>query len=167
MTTVGRVVRAFFKALAMTLRGETAGPPSIVETARARYPALIGWCEGSLVHLEAVIAAAEAAGWTDDRRAAFSLRLEGRDVSLKTMLAAVRYHCAEEIPHLLASDSRYGRVGAHALVINDQYWARQFSAADALPAAVSAALVTLADHLAAPPNDRPAEAGAEAGASAG
>lgn len=158
MTTVGRVVRAFFKALTMTLRGEIAAPPSMVETARARFPALIGWCEEAIVHVDAVVAAADAAGWTDDRRAAFSLRLEGRDVSLKTMLAAVRYHCMEEIPHLLASDSRYGRVGVHALMINDQYWAREFSAADGLPAAVTEALAALADHLAAPPSDRPAEA---------
>jgi len=157
MPTVTRVVRAFFKALMMTLRGESVAPP-LMDVARSRFPALASWCDATIVRVDAVMAAADAAGWTDARRAAYVLRIEGRDVSLKMMLDTVRFHCAQEIPHLLASDSRYGRIGAQALAINDHYWADRFSAADDLPEALTAALAALAEHLAALPSERPREA---------
>ncbi|MGQ9909167.1 MAG: hypothetical protein ACUVS2_10070 [Candidatus Flexifilum sp.] len=156
MAKIGRVIRVFFQALALTLRGQSVEAP-ILSAARARFPALTGWCEETVVRVDSAIAAAEAAGWTDERRAAFTLHLEGRDVSLKVMLATVRYHGAHEIPHLLASASRYTRVGVRALAINDHYWAQQFSAAETLPPAVQAALASLAAHLAAPPDEREPE----------
>ncbi|MCS7070933.1 MAG: hypothetical protein NZM00_05465 [Anaerolinea sp.] len=70
------------------------------------------------------------------------------------MLATVRYHGAHEIPHLLASASRYTHVGVRALTINDHYWAQQFSQAEALPPALQTALIALAAHLASPPDER-------------
>lgn len=150
MADTKRVIGAFFKALRMTLRGETA-TVAVNDQVRGKYPALIAWCEGTVVRLAAVTAAADAAGWTAERRAAFVLHIEGRDLALHTALEAIRFHATREFPHLLTNDGEFGRLAVQGTTINDRYWAHTFAGADALPPTLRDALSALSDHLAALP----------------
>jgi len=154
MADVGRVVRAFFKAAGLTLRGQTA-TIAVGDPVRQQFPALTTWCETTVAGVEAVYAALRGAGWAAARTGSLTLRLEGRAVTLTTALETIRFHAAREIPHVLAVEGSHAQLVVQALALNDHYLAQQFSTAD-LPAAARAALAALADHLAAlPPVRRP------------
>lgn len=150
MADPGRVIRAFFKALALTVRGQAA-TIAAGDNVRQQFPALIAWCESSVAQVEAVYAALRGAGWDAAQISGLTLHLEGRDLALATALETIRFHAAREIPHLLTAEGAYAQLTVQALALNDRYLAQQFSTA-ALPPAAQTALATLAAHLAAPPS---------------
>lgn len=143
MNRFERYARAFFGALRMTARGEL--PPAL--RVHQRYPALSAWWSGTIAGVDAVIAAADAHGFDKARRESLILRVDKRDISMETILAAVRFHAEKEFPHLMRVEGQYNLLGIHATNMNDRYLILRLGQADELPAAVREAIEALAAHL--------------------
>ncbi len=145
---IQRYVRAFWKALRMTLRGETIAGTSL------RQPRLHEWLRAGVRCVDAVHAAQDRTGIALEERRALTLRIDKRDISLETTLQTIRHHLTTEYPYMLKHYTRFSVMAIQASNLNDQYLATRFAEADILPSSVRDALATLRDHLAAiPPAD--------------
>jgi len=142
--TLGEYWRALLISLRMTVRGEK--PASLL--AEAQHEPLLGWCRETLARVKAVEAAAAAAGLP---LAGIVLHLDGRDQSLVQVLDVVRFHAAQEIPHVVRQATPYTRPAVQAANLSDRYAVLRFSQHEPLPAAVRAALEQLGAHLGALP----------------
>lgn len=141
------ILRAFWLAVRFTLRGEK--PPAL------QHPQLLAWVRRLAVLVEAVYMAAEQSQIDQTRRQAITLKLDGRLMSVETVLAAVRYHAGQEYPALLRSGLPFNRLGIHASNLNDYYWvSRLLDVSELQTPAVQTALTRLAAHLSAMP-DKP------------
>jgi hypothetical protein len=118
MQRLTRVIRAFFKALMMTLRGEAIQPPE------ERYPNLSEWVERGQ-----------------------KLRINRRDISAETILAAVQHNMHTEYPRLLDARIEHNLTTLYAMNMNDQYRVTQLAQADDLPDPVKEKIAHLRDHL--------------------
>lgn len=109
-----RYSRAFFIALKFTLRGQK--PPLL--QVRDQHPQLAAWWDHTIVLTTALESAARAQGIDSVR---LTIRADRRDVSMATILAAVRYHAESEYPYLLAQGDEYGSLTVQATNLNDRY----------------------------------------------
>lgn len=135
-----RYIRAFWKALGMTLRGET--PP------RPPYAPLRVWIDEAGKLATAAVAAAEQGGMDPAARRAFTVRIEGRDMSLHTILETVRHHTGEEYPYLLRHLTNHSITAIYASNMNDQFYVARLADDDRLAGHdLLAALARLRDHL--------------------
>lgn len=148
-----RYIRAFFTALAMTLRGEK--PRSAGER---RYPALADWLRGGQAQVAAVYTALDAAGLDAAARQQVAVRVDGRATHADALLGAVRHHLDAEYPHLLRDLTAYSVTGIYATNLNDQYWLDEILKQADLPPGVADALRTLHAHLAGIPPSSTLEA---------
>ena len=121
LTTIRKYARAFGLALRFTLRGEQ--PPLL--RVRSQYPQLAAWWTETIQQVSAVERAAAAAGID---AATLLVHVDKRDVSMATILAAIRYHAEHEYPYLLAHSDEFNAVTLQALNLNDRFLARQLSA---------------------------------------
>jgi hypothetical protein len=137
-----RYIRAFFLALAMTVRGETPQTP-----AQKQYPRLFEWMARAQTALDAVFEVAGRAGFDEAARKAVALTVDGRETSVETLLQGIRYHLREEYPYVLRHLTEYSLTGVYAANINDAYWVRTMSEAENVPDDVQASLVSLAEVL--------------------
>mgnify|MGYP001286589246 CR=1 FL=1 len=137
--TVSRYVRAFVRALAVTLRGEK--PPS------PRHPSLYDWARQTIRLLDQIVTAAEQAGLDRDQRQTMRLKVDGRDINLEAALRALRHHAAVEYPYLLKHYNRYSLITLQATNLNDHHLAQRLAAWDALPSEVCRLLADLESHL--------------------
>jgi hypothetical protein len=143
MSRITRAIQAFFTALSMTLRGESLPP--------VNQP-LWAWMQQIDNRVDAVYAAAERAQIDQPARQAFLVRADGRDISLETILAAVRHHVTEEYPYLLRHVTSHNLTAIYASNLNDHYRVIQIQSADALvDSALKTAVADLAAHLEAIP----------------
>lgn len=142
---IRRYLRAFIGALRLTLRGQTVPPLT------KRYPNLSAWWRGISERTNAVIAAADANGLPKSAREALVLRVEGRDMSMETILAAARYHAEQELPALMRREDDFSYLTLQAIVMNDRFLAQKLAQSAALPAPVKAAAADLAAHFEALP----------------
>ncbi|MBI5668174.1 MAG: hypothetical protein HZC41_09220 [Chloroflexi bacterium] len=135
---------AFWHALRLTLRGQT--PPAL------QHPHLLEWVRQLAALMDAVYAAADEAQLDRARRQTLTLRLDGRVMTVETVLSTVRFHARDEYPSLLRSGLASNLLGIHASNINDRYWISRLQALPEMQATpVAAALQRLADHLEALP----------------
>ncbi len=138
MNTVMRYLRAFVTALRMTLRGEA--PPS------SPHAPLLAWMKRAAELADAALAAAEASGLDQAARRQRTLAAEGRRTNMETILASVKFHAAEEYPHLMSSGSQTGISAIYATNLNDRFLAsRLFDTLDA--GALREAIGQLVSHL--------------------
>jgi len=147
LNTLSRYVRAFVTALRFTMRGEQ--PPGL------RHPELYAWIKALVVRVDAVYTAADSNGLDENARKVAKVKLDGRDMSLETILGTLRYHAEHEYPSLLAtSANRPVNLGAiQASNMNDRYWVLRLREEAALQHAdVQAALARLGEHLDAIPS---------------
>jgi hypothetical protein len=140
MQTALRYVRAFFRALSLTLRGHK--PPTL--EAEERYVGLMNWSRETLIKLDAVSAAVRQSGL--DARVVVQ-HVEGRDVSLEYVLSVVRFHLTREYPQLIRSGDLHTSTAIQAMNFNDQHLVKRVSEYEDLPAAVKEALEVLKDQL--------------------
>ncbi len=139
-----RYIRAFFIALRMTLRGE--GPPP------RSYEALWQWIETGQQYLKSVYAAAESSGLDAAQRKALKLHIEGRDVSIHTILGAVQHHLQAEYPYLLRDLTHYSVTGIYASNMNDQFLVSRLAESEYLENEVlRGAVMHLREHLSSIP----------------
>lgn len=154
MTLLTRIVKygqAFFIALGYTLRGEKPAALAAKEERQAAAVPLLTWCMAGVRLADEAVAAADRAGLDEAARKAFVLRLEGRDLSLATAIATVRFHVSQEFPNLLRSDESYARLAIQATTVNDQFMITRFAESDNCPDGLKTALQVVLRHLEAPP----------------
>ena len=142
LQTIRRYTRAFVLALRFTLRGEK--PPLL--KLRDEQPDLTAWWSESVLLVEAIERAAAVQGVDP---AALKLRVDRRDISMKTILATVRYHAERDYPYLIAHHDQHDQLALQSINLNDRYLVMQLGnhADEALKPYIEA----LAEHLAAPP----------------
>ncbi len=145
-----RYIRAFFKALRMTLRGETPLTP-----AQEQYPRLFPWLEAAQDRIQQVYQAADQAGYGVQHRQQAQVTIDGRQSSTETLLGAVKHHLLEEYPYMLRHLTDHTLTGIYASNLNDRYWLAQLLDQTEPPPAVQASIQALTQHLEAiPPSDR-------------
>lgn len=151
-----RYARAFWKALVLTLRGQTiSAPPD-------KQPQIHAWMRQGAAITERVREAAERTGISIEARRALTLHLDKRDISLETALQTVRHHLTAEYPYLLRHYTRFSVMTIQASNLNDQYLITSFAAVETLPTPVRQALTSLHEHLLAlPPAEPEPESGSE------
>lgn len=140
MQNLLRYIRAFFRALALTLRGQK--PPTL--EAEERHAELLDWCRGCVALVD-VVNNAIAANGTD--ALSVKMHVEGRDVTLKHTLDVVRYHASREYPHLIRSRAQHAVLAIQALNLNDRFLVLRLSEFESLPTSIKTAMDSLAEHL--------------------
>jgi hypothetical protein len=141
VNTLYRYSRAFLLALKMTLRGEKFVPVP-------PHP-VVAWTQQLVILTDDVYAAADRSGLDQQAQQSIKLRLDGRLMSLETVLAAVKFHGAQEYPNLLQNGLNRDILNTiYASNINDQYWISRLIEAESLSSApLQAALTRLKTHL--------------------
>jgi len=147
-----RYVRAFVKALQMTLNGESVAP--------SHYKPLEDWINVGMQQLAVIITTADANGLTLAQRQVIKLKLDGRMTSLEQTLQMVRHNFMNEYPKLIQFDDSYTMMVIQSSNMNDQYRVSQFAFADDITSPeVKLVLETLSEHLMNLPTvERPDEA---------
>ena len=125
-------------ALRFTLRGEK--PPLL--QVRDRQPDLVAWWERTLT-LVAEIERAAAAQSLDT--ATLKIHADKRDVSMKTILATVKFHAEREYPYLIVQNDQYSPMTLQALNLNDRYLLMQLS--KSISPSLIGRIKELNDHL--------------------
>ena len=141
LNTVRRYLRAFFTAARMTLRGEKLPAPT-------QHPLLL-WTRQFAVLVDGVYQVAERGGLNKNARQTIKLRIDGRPMSVETLLATLKFNAVTEYPTLLRHGvSRDVMNTFHASNLNHRYGIERLKAADELQNAdLQAALTRLDQHL--------------------
>jgi hypothetical protein len=134
---IARYLRAFVMALKLTLRGKQIAP---------KYPELDVWAREAARRVDNVYRTADANGLNEAARKALTLHLDGRDISMETILASVRHHATEEYVKLLLDSTPHTFVAIYASNVNDCYRVARLRDMMEQPV-VKAALVSLSEHL--------------------
>jgi hypothetical protein len=136
------VLRAFWRALQMTLRGETYTPPP------PAYPEVRVWISQGQALLKTIFETADAQGLDEAARKQHTLTLEGRPISMQTILAAVEHNFSREYGLLLDSGLEHSWLSLAAFNMNDRYRLSQLAASLPQSAALQGAIEALESHLA-------------------
>ena len=135
-----RMIRAFIKALQMTIRGETIAP--------SHYLPLEAWIDAGLQMLAHIFITADTHGLPLEKREQLKLKLDGHMTSLEHSLQMVRHNWINEYPKLIQLDDPYTMMVIQSSNMNDQYRVSQFAIADELASdEVKQALERLNQHL--------------------
>ena len=94
--------------------------------------------------------AADQGGLDKNARQALKVRVDGRLMSLETLLATVKFHAHQEYPNLLGHGTAQDILNTlYATNINDQYWISRLVEGDAVQnLLLRTALNRLSTHLA-------------------
>jgi len=135
-----RMIRAFIKALQMTIRGETITP--------SHYQPLEMWIDAGLQTLATIFITADAQGLPLEKRQQLKLKIDGHMTSLEQSLQMVRHNWLNEYPKLIQLDDPYTMMVIQSSNMNDQYRVSRFAIADEVASdEVKQALETLNQHL--------------------
>jgi hypothetical protein len=133
-----RYLRAFFVTLNLMRRG--------IKPAPVRHAALFAWMGQTRTLVEQVLSAANAAGLGLDQRKALKVRVDGRAISMESVLAGIRYHATEEFPYLMTHETEHSLTAVKATTVNDVYaLGRLAELPEAAP--IQSPLHTLKSHL--------------------
>lgn len=143
LQNIRRYARAFVLALRYTIRGEK--PPLL--QVHDQHPDLSAWWAQTIKLVSAVEAEAAATGIDP---AAVKLHIDKRDISMKTILATVRFHAERDYPYLLAHSDQFDAMTLHATNLNDRYLVLQL--ANNAPLSIKPAVDALNTHLASLPS---------------
>ncbi|MCA9912662.1 MAG: hypothetical protein KC496_04920 [Anaerolineae bacterium] len=145
-----RYLRAFFKALQLTIQGKQFQPVDV------QYPSLTQWIHEGRQLVNEAYKLAESNGWSEEKRQSLRLTLDRRDISMEVILGSVRHNLTMEYPKLLESRMQYNLTALYALNMNDQYRVAQLAQEEELPKNMLQSVQALADHLAQiPPSNQP------------
>lgn len=143
----GRILRALILALRLTLRGETP----VASPDQARRAALVAWLRTAQQHLASVRQQAQAAGLSEAKQAELRVRVDGRTITMGTILNGTNHHLTEDYPLLLRNLTDQTLTALHATSLNDRYRVEQLSKV-VEHVELKSALIRLAEHLGSPPN---------------
>jgi hypothetical protein len=145
----GTVLRALWQALQMTVRGQTYTPPF------PAYPEVRAWVGQGLALIKTVFETADANGLDESKRTQRILTLEGRPISMQTILAAVEHNLSREYLPLLDSGLQHSWLSLAAFNMNDQYRLNQLAESLVDVPQLQQVIKNLEVHLAALPRPRP------------
>lgn len=112
------------------------------------FPLFSRWARHTLPLINAVYTAADAAGLDEEQRRRLSLRIDRRDISMETILGAIKYHAEREYPYLLGEKVNDNAIAVYALNLNDRYRIVRLTEVEAVSGgALGAALDALHRHL--------------------
>jgi hypothetical protein len=133
-----RYLRAFLVTLNLMRRG--------IKPAPVRHAELFAWMAQTRSLVDQTLGAADAAGLGSAQRKALKVRVDGRAVSMESVLAGVLYHAAEEYPYLMTRETELSLTAVKATNLNDVY---ALSRLAELPesAPLQAPMHTLKTHL--------------------
>ena len=114
-----RTVRAFFRALQISLRGESLAP--------VHYRPLEVWMDAVGSQLALVIESADVQGFDRSQRQILQLKLDGRLTSFEQTLEMLRHNLQNEYPRLIRLNDRYSMMVLQSINLNDQYRVLRFS----------------------------------------
>ena len=134
-------IRTFFKALQMTMRGETIPEPS------ARYPNLQNWIIIARKKLEAVYTETEKSGIDEAQRQAITLQLDGRPWTMDLILSSVKFHLDVEFPSLMESVVEHNLTTLYALHFDDKYRISQLGQSTELPESLRPVMEDFSAHF--------------------
>jgi hypothetical protein len=137
-------MRAFVAAVRMTLAGQT---PRTLQNERAASP-LLAWCRETVRLVDEIKRAASAS--TLDL-ASLTIRMDKRDLSALTILETVRFHGAEEYPHLVRQGAQYAMLAIQASNLNDRFAVLKTSESPQISPELAEKIRLLGEHLAQPP----------------
>lgn len=115
---MSRAIRALFRALRMTLRGESHP--------LAHYRPLIAWMDAVGSQLSLALDTADEQGFDQDRRQDLRLKLDGRLTSLEQSLQMLRHNLKNEYPRLIRLNDPYSMMVVGSINMNDQYRVSRF-----------------------------------------
>ncbi len=115
---MSRAIRAFFRALQLTLRRESLAP--------AHYRPLTAWMDAVGSQLSLVLDTADEHGFDQDRRQDLRLKLDGRLTSLEQSLQMLRHNLKNEYPRLIRLNDAYSMMVVQSINMNDQYRVSRF-----------------------------------------
>lgn len=143
--TLRRYTRAFLTALQMTLRGE--------KLPERPLPPIVAWTTEYARLADHLYKAVESSGLDKTALKTMKIRLDGRDLSLESVLTTIRYHAAQEYPALLKHELSPQTVNAvYAGLFNDRYWLTRLGETPALQSpSIQTALERLTTHMDAVP----------------
>lgn len=118
MMKIQKIIRAFFTALVMTLRGQKLSPRP---TPTSKYPALDAWIRQGGERAKRAIAVAHGAGVDQTARQAIRLTIEGRETTMEAILGGVRFHLVQEYHYLLQNETNHSLTAIYASNLNDQF----------------------------------------------
>lgn len=144
-----RFWRAFWGALWLTLRGQ-----QVKSMGERRAPLLFTWIVEGQAQLAAWDAACVGAGFGTEQQRALRVRLDGREVSAETVIAALRNHLSREYVHLLEDYTEHALTAIYAYNLNDRYALSVLAESGGVPAPLMQALHTLQNHLEAIPSSQ-------------
>ncbi len=112
------------------------------------FPLFSRWARRTLPLVSAVYAAAAAAGLDEEQRRRVILHIDRRDVSMATILGAIKYHAEREYPYLLGEKVNDNAIAVYALNLNDRYMIQRLAEVEAVSGgALGATLDALRAHL--------------------
>ena len=142
-------VRLFFKALALTARGESVKRP---------LGKLIDWIEATEKLATATLQAADDNGFDKKTRESIVLKVDGRNQSMETLLKTVHYHATTEFPYMLQDQAEHTLTAIYAINMNDAYGMQRLAEAEELRnPTLKAQIEKLAAHLEAIPSSQALE----------
>ncbi|MGB1287184.1 MAG: hypothetical protein ACPG7F_11665 [Aggregatilineales bacterium] len=121
-----KTIRNFFYALYLTIQGRALKPPE------TRYPNLHEWVSTGRALILEIFQQAEVAGLTETKRRELTLPLEGRTISVETILAAVRHNLTTEYPMLMDARIEHNLTTLYAINMNDRFRVSRLSQSDLL-----------------------------------
>lgn len=143
-------IRTFFKALQMTMRGETIPTPA------SRYPNLQAWLATAQNFLKVVYKRADDAGFDKSTREQIILKLDGRSWSMELILSSLEFHLESEFPSLMESVIEHNLTTLYALHLDDKYRISQLAQSDQLPESLRPTIDALSEILFnIPPSNNP------------
>lgn len=143
-------IRTFFKALQMTIRGET------IAIADTRYPNLQTWLMIAREKLDTLYDTAEKSAIDEASRKAIVLQLDGRSWSIELILSSVKFHLEAEYPSLMESIVEHNLTTLYALHFDDKYRISQLAQSEELPESLRPAMEDFSAHfLNIPPSTDP------------
>lgn len=136
-----RTLRAFWKALRLTARGE-------VIAASHPYPELENWVQKGAILAEDAIQTADNNNMPPEARKAIKLQLDHREISMETILQAVRHNMKLEYPMLLRAQVEHNLTTLYALNLDDRFRVAELAQNEALTGTpVKPKLEALSQHL--------------------
>jgi hypothetical protein len=140
-----RYIRTFFTALRMTMRGESV-PIS-------PYAPLVAWIQQADKLVKDVYPVLNQNGVGESERQKITVRIDSRNMSVKTILATIQHHTSTEYLYMLQNLSAHSVTAIYASNLNDRYFvARLKEVSELKHPSIEAALSHLGNHLDAIPS---------------
>lgn len=137
--------RGMWKTIVLLVRGGKAP-----EEANMPYRR---WAERTAALVTAVFSASDKVGVSADKRDTIKTKIDGRDMSLETLLKAIAYHAKEEYAYLLKHLTDKSLSTIHATNLNDEYALGRFIEGELIKDdGTLVALTNLHKHLKQVPN---------------